>query len=297
LGFGTLLALIPLTMASDAYMKIKTVVFVFVLVLMPIFVSATDIKDPYPLFFNAANPERGKIPVARYLPSTSNSNGTVIFIYGGSASGAPFGDELEHDALGRIFTANGYTLVIPDYRRYISRRSFDAVRFAYGTEAQKRADFEADVDAQVADLNKFIEEYNNQFPDENLVVMGHSYGGYLVNLLATERLPGSPVKGYISSHGIWGPVTAQNESWHAKFYHTISGQPKDLVPMLVFLSKKDTQVGDQSGYFSDWLQGGNHEHVKAVVFEGHGHFLDPKSHPDFRSFRKELLKFLKSLTH
>ncbi|MBL7554273.1 MAG: hypothetical protein JNM24_00515 [Bdellovibrionaceae bacterium] len=187
-------------------MQLRSILLVSKWVLILIFVSTTSVvQADERLIFNSVESERGSFAVARYLPSVSKSKGTVIFIYGGNATAAPFGNELKLDSFGKIFLSRGYALVIPDYRNYIFRRTPNYTRIAYGTDAQKREDVESEVTSQIMDLKKFIIDYKVKFPNESLILMGHSYGGYLVNLLASGNQEENPIEAYISSHGIWGP--------------------------------------------------------------------------------------------
>jgi len=106
-----------------------------------------------------------------YRPDTSRSDGkTVVFFYGGSWES---GSKANYLFVAQVLAANGYTVVIPDYRLYPD------IRFP----------------AFIEDGAQAVRWTSDRFGTDKLYLMGHSAGAHIASMLAanTSYLPGAGV--------------------------------------------------------------------------------------------------------
>lgn len=103
-----------------------------------------------------------------YLPEAPRGDGTVIlFFYGGNWRS---GDRGDYRFVGQAFAAEGYLVVIPDYRLY------PEVRFP---------DFVEDGAKAAAWVKREIGAWGGN--SDRIVLAGHSAGGHIAALLAFDR--------------------------------------------------------------------------------------------------------------
>lgn len=112
---------------------------------------------------------RGDVDI--YTPETVEENSPVIvFFYGG---GWNSGEKSEYKFVGQAFASEGYITLIPNYRIHPD------VKFPRFVE----------------DGAKAVRHAVKKYPDRPIVMMGHSAGGHIVDLLALNS-------GYFGNHGV-----------------------------------------------------------------------------------------------
>ncbi len=140
-----------------------------------------------------ADPVRHRLDL--YLPKGHKDFPVVLFVHGGAwtigaKSGGPFD---AHAALGRMFARHGIGAAVTNYRLSPKVMHPEHVK---------------DVARAFAWVHKHVAEYGGR-PDQ-LFVCGHSAGGHLVSLLATdesylkaEGLSGKDIKGVMPVSGVY----------------------------------------------------------------------------------------------
>lgn len=126
-----------------------------------------------------------------YLPEPANqSHATVVFFYGGCWGGCETINKDNYLFVAQALTSHGYTVVIPDYRRYPEVK-FDAII----NDSKQSVDW----------VKTHIAEYGGN--SENIFLMGHSAGAHLAAMLTLNEdylapLTYRSIKGFI---GLAGP--------------------------------------------------------------------------------------------
>lgn len=110
-----------------------------------------------------------------YVPTKGPSRAVVVFFYGGSWES---GRRQDYRFVAEAFTARGYSVVIPDYRKY--------PEVVFPT-------FVEDAAAAVAWVHEHVTEYGGD--PGRIVVVGHSAGAHIAALLALDP-------GYLNAHGM-----------------------------------------------------------------------------------------------
>src|SRR5262249_16983924 len=135
-----------------------------------------------------ADPDKHKLDL--YLPKGHKGFPVLLFAHGG---GWKNGDKQEFEFLGKALAKNGIGVVCINYRLY------PQVRFPANVEDAARA---------FAWVHQNIAKYAGRA--DQLFVGGHSSGGHLVSLLATdesylkaERLAFTDIRGVLSISGLY----------------------------------------------------------------------------------------------
>jgi acetyl esterase/lipase len=102
-----------------------------------------------------------------YAPRGAAGRTVIVFVHGG---GLTEGDRSWYRAVGRSFAAGGYVAVVPSYRYFPAVRPMDSAR---------------DVVRAVQWVHLHIRAYGGD--PEKIVLVGHSAGGWLVNLVMMDR--------------------------------------------------------------------------------------------------------------
>ena len=145
-------------------------------------------------YFDGAEADQKKHKLDLYLPKGLTNFPVVMFVHGG---GWVFGDKVffgVHEGVGKMFARHGVGAVVTNYRL---------------SPGIKHPEHIKDVARAFAWTHKHIAEYGGR-PDD-LFLCGHSAGGHLVSLLATdesylkaEGLSLKDIKGVMPISGVYG---------------------------------------------------------------------------------------------
>jgi acetyl esterase/lipase len=145
-------------------------------------------------YYDGAEADKKKHKLDLYLPKGKTDFPVVMFVHGG---GWVFGDKVffgVHEGVGKMFARHGVGAVVTNYRLSPGVQHPEHIK---------------DVARAFAWTYKHIAEYGGR-PDE-LFLCGHSAGGHLVSLLATdesylkaEALSLKNVKGVMPISGVYG---------------------------------------------------------------------------------------------
>jgi len=191
---------------------------------------------------------------------------TIIFFYGGSWES---GNKKDYKFVAEALTAQGYDVVIPDYRVY------PQVRFPAFVE---------DGASVVAWVKQHLADYGAS--DDRLFVAGHSAGAHIAALLtldpaylAREQLSPSVFNGMIGLAGpydflplesetlktIFGP---ESERWRSQpINYAAAGKP----PMLLLVGEDDLTVLPKNSYNLAAKIREKGGYVQLEAFEDYGH--------------------------
>jgi len=126
-----------------------------------------------------------------YLPKRAKaSHASVVFFYGGCWGGCETINKENYLFVAQALTSHGYTVVIPDYRRYPEVK-FDTII----NDSKQSVDW----------VKKHIAEYGGNA--EKIFLMGHSAGAHLAAMLTLNEAYLAPstyrsIKGFV---GLAGP--------------------------------------------------------------------------------------------
>lgn len=151
---------------------------------------------------------KGDLPIAQapsltydlYLPNRANealpNTPVVVFFYGGSWNR---GDKSEYEFVGRRLASMGYITAVPNYRLY-----------PQATYPGFLEDSAAAVASVLAELAK--PDYAALKPDQQVVLMGHSAGGYNAAMVAKDSrwLQGQGLERKAAVRGFVGLAGAYN---------------------------------------------------------------------------------------
>ena len=220
-----------------------------------------------------------------YVPAHGHSRGVVVFFYGGSWES---GHRQDYRFVAEALTARGYSVVIPDYRKYP-----DVVFPAFVEDAA----------AAVAWVHRHIAEYGGD--PGRIFVAGHSAGAHLAALLAldphylqAQGMSPMDLRGMIGLAGPYDFLPLQTARLNAVFpgeHLQFLSQPVNVLqtpnpPLLLLVGLKDnTVLPRNSESLAQHIQraGGKAElryfndygHINMVLklarpFRGDGHLLE-----------------------
>jgi acetyl esterase/lipase len=145
-------------------------------------------------YYDGADADKVKHKLDLYLPKGKTDFPVVMFVHGG---GWVFGDKVffgVHEGMGKMFARHGIGAVVTNYRLSPGVRHPEHIK---------------DVARAFAWTHKHIADYGGRADD--LYLCGHSAGGHLVSLLATdesylkaEGLSLKNVKGVMPISGVYG---------------------------------------------------------------------------------------------
>lgn len=129
--------------------------------------NAVTPSDEYMLNENVAYGDLPRQKLDIYTPVENTHNQVIVFVYGGAWRA---GSKEEYKFIGEAFAAEGYTVVIPDYRLY------------------PEAVYPAIID-DVADAIKYITANSKPLalPSERFFLMGHSSGAHTAAMIASKK--------------------------------------------------------------------------------------------------------------
>jgi acetyl esterase/lipase len=175
-----------------------------------------------------------------YRPADAAGAPVVVFFYGGSWTA---GKRQWYRFVGTALASRGIIVVIPDYRKY---------------PEVKMAGFMADAARAVAWTHAHAREYSGD--TSRLFIMGHSAGGHIAGLLATDGrwlqaqgISTRDLAGFIGLAGVYDfvPIAANEKDMLGMFGHLPAeqhrAQPVDFVdgdepPMLLLHGLADNEV-------------------------------------------------------
>ena len=232
--------------------------FLFILLALTV-TNMAIASDPPPtsLTFRSSSSVRSEIPAKLY--QAENPKALIIYIHGGSCSlpyhypSLEFGGE-DGLQLLPVLRERGYSVLFVEYAYQLSNSNYSRDR----VRAQALSDLRlTPVDlcnyitqTELEDVKKVTEQLQEINPTHLPVFMlGHSYGGYLVNRIAVSDSRPSNVRGYISYAGLWDPrlpgIDGRVDNPGTQTSHDnapIEGNLENVAPMLVIHSEDDPIV-------------------------------------------------------
>jgi acetyl esterase/lipase len=203
------------------------------------------------------------------VPMTTAAAPVVVFFYGGSWT---HGERGWYRFVGTALAAHGVVVVIPDYRKY---------------PAVKLDGFMDDAARAVDWAHRHAAEFGGD-PNQ-LYLMGHSSGGQIAGLLATDPrwlapygLAPDKLAGFIVLAGCYDfvPIPAFEHDMLGMFGHNPAQQrlaePVNFVsghepPMLLLQGTADTEVDPSNAISLDKAMLAKHEDVTLKLYPGVGH--------------------------
>jgi acetyl esterase/lipase len=203
------------------------------------------------------------------VPMTTAAAPVVVFFYGGSWT---HGERGWYRFVGTALAAHGVVVVIPDYRKY---------------PAVKLDGFMDDAARAVDWAHRHAAEFGGD-PNQ-LYLMGHSSGGQIAGLLATDPrwlapygLAPDKLAGFIGLAGCYDfvPIPAFEHDMLGMFGHNPAQQrlaePVNFVsghepPMLLLQGTADTEVDPSNAISLDKAMLAKHEDVTLKLYPGVGH--------------------------
>jgi predicted alpha/beta hydrolase len=203
-----------------------------------------------------------------YFYEAKNAKGLIVYLHGGgcrSLQAQPI-HLLKTFPLNEKLFERGYSVLIANYTEKINSTWLNSsgVDYTY-PDLNNEERCKLDMMAQIPLLHQ----------SRPIVLMGHSYGGYLVNYLASDTVQVSNVAAFVSYAGIWDPFL--RNQWSAEFHvskalSVVSHNPTNLRSLMVIHSADDTAVSiDQLTSFRQWV-GKAHkpdQHVLELQFGEH----------------------------
>lgn len=211
-------------------------------------------------------------PLAARLYHAADPVALVIYLHGGGCTGQSYiaeriairNPELEQPFIQSLLQQN-LSVLIPEYALSapVNLDTYPNVnlpeqRKAWVVEKDRQDKlYESNECAQFArnnltDLRGMIPELA-KVSDLPRFILGHSYGGYLVNLMATQSVPN--VAGYISYAGVWDSKS-NDPTLVPKGMNPLASKAAELAPILVIQSKDDQNVPyTEFKKFSAWAKG------------------------------------------
>lgn len=201
--------------------------------------EVTSIKDV--TYYDGDDKDKVKHRLDLYLPKDQKGFPVLFFIHGGAWLHGDKSFLGLYSSLGRFYASRGIGVVVTNYRL---------------SPAVKHPEHIKDVALAFAWTVKNIEKYGGR-PDQ-LFVCGHSAGGHLAALLATdetylkaEGLSFKNIKGVIPISGVYDvpvkvlpQVFGKGEEVHKNASPTFNVKP-GLPPFLVLYADKDLQYCDK----------------------------------------------------
>lgn len=231
--------------------------------------NATDqhhgIVERHNVVFDAEH----KLALDVYAPAHADHAPVVVFFYGGDWAR---GQRAWYRFVGTALAAEGVVTVVPDYRK-VPKVALDG--------------FMSDAAEAVAWTRTHASEFGAAA--DNIFVMGHSAGGQIAALLATdpEWLAASGMQprdlaGFIGLAGCYDfvPVPADDEDMIAAFGDTPEaqrrGEPVSYVrgsepPMLLLQGEDDREVVPSNAISLRRAMDSQHEDVTLRLYPGVGH--------------------------
>lgn len=216
-----------------------------------------------------------------YLYESKNPKGLIVYLHGGGCralQGQPI-HLLETLPLNKTLVDLGYSLLIANYTEkinptWLSRSGVDAAYPDLNNEERCKLATEIHLHG-IRDMMVQISAFYSSGP---IILMGHSYGAYLVNYLASDSVRLGNVAAYISYAGIWDE--ALRNQWSAEFHvsrklNAVSHDPKNLGPILIIHSADDVAVNiDQLDSFKRWLGDSRRAYHQTLELKTGDHFSE-----------------------
>ena len=222
-------------------------------------------------------------PRTEHLPT----RGTILKIHGGGCMFMrAMGDRTDSsiDLLDNKLHREGYNVITVDYSVNLELT---------GTTREEQC--ANSVREAILRINEIVAELQrSQFKLGPIYLLGHSFGAYLVNYLASNhsKIPG--IAGYISLNGIWDSQEIFDAFGKillvSPIFNPSHNSSNDLSPILIFGTADDKNItpNDQIDRFEKWALTATAPHVM-VRFESGGHGYSDKS------FRQNITPFISAL--
>jgi acetyl esterase/lipase len=225
----------------------------------------SDIEQHRDLVFDATH----RLALDVYRPAHVEHAPVVVFFYGGSWAG---GERAWYRFVGTALAAHGVVAMIPDYRK------IPAVQLDGLMQDAARA---------VAWARDHAAQFGGD--PQDLFVMGHSAGGHIAALLATDpqwlaanSLQPRDLAGFIGLAGVYTFVSDDTDDpdMQAVFGPTLASQrraqPVWFVrgaepPMLLLQGTADTEVNPVDSRVLEEAISAQHEEVELKLYPGVGH--------------------------
>jgi len=170
--------------------------------------------------------------------------------------------------------------------------NFEKIR-AHECEVATRTVLE-DLEGLVRDLPLYIPKIR----ERAVHVVGHSYGGYLANLLATGPVT-NHVASFVSYAGAWDikkdiMTYKMTNITYSEKVNPVERDPKKLGKILVLHSKDDLVVpASEVNNFRSWVSGAPDNKAEIKVLPAGGHYFDCVHNPPlFQEMMESVSSFL-----
>lgn len=250
-------------------------------------------QTPERISFASASGLRVNFSAIVYRPQTP-SIGTAIYIHGGGCNNTESETDVRGNWTVEMLNGAGWTVVAPMYFENLPW----TLAWLFDNKVMK-AFCERNVGVLMKDLPLIVSQYRKSTSEKNIFFVGHSFGGYIVNLLATQSPRIEGVRGFISLHGIWDTLEMYPNQGIDKVVpasiRPIDRSPESLAKILVIHSEDDGAVpASQMTTFRKWAGEVGYE-LKVYPSGGHTPGLIPEGKlPPYpiEDFERTVLDFM-----
>lgn len=237
---------------------------------MPCFASPIE-----RIAFKSTSGLRSTFSAIVYRPNAF-SLGTAFYIHGGGCTFTESASDVQASWTVEMLNKAGWTVVVPQYFENLPW----TLDWLFNNKVMRNF-CERNVNVLVRDLPLMVSQYRRATHDENIFFVGHSFGGYIVNLLATQSPRIDEVRAYISLHGIWDTLEMYEAQGTDRVVPSsvrpIDQSSENLSPILVIHSEDDGAVPfSQIATFKKWAGQASNYEIKIYPSGGHTPGLIPE---------------------
>lgn len=225
-------------------------------------------------------------PTTRHIP-----RGTIVKIHGGGCgfTRSP-GDRSDSyvDILDVLLNTQGYNVATIDYSVNLQ---------TIGSRVEENC--ASNVREEILRIQSLVAQLQRMsYGQAPIYLLGHSFGAYLVNYLASSKFKISGIAGYISVNGIWDSRESLDSFGKlplvSSIYDPLENSSENLSPILIFSTDDDENIipNDQIERFNQWSVNSKAQHTTIRLTQGgHGY-----SDEHFRSNLKRLVEEVNKFT-
>lgn len=244
-------------------------------------ISLSKLIQPQKIIIKSESRVRKDFPAYFYL--AKNPKGIVIYVHGGGCRrrlDLEKMTDIDTLAINKFTFLSGYSVLMLNYATGTNDTiGIENVNKTFSEISNEETCKEV-TNIHLQGIKDAISEIRKKYSDKlPIYVLGHSYGGYLVNILSTTKPTISTVNGFISYAGIWdtGIQDDYGKSYHASSaLNPINDIQNAQSNLLVIHSQDDTAVSFvQFSRFKDIEPiFRNNKVVRSLELQSGGHFTD-----------------------